>query len=267
LKLKKSILSQKKCKIEGVPTVIFYRNGSEIDRVNGAKVADVARKVEIHCAPSANIPLSKPTESKEDLDDKLKKLINKASVMLFMKGNPDEPKCGFSRQIVQILKDHRISFQTFDILTDEEVRQGLKKYSNWPTYPQVYVNGDLIGGLDIIKEYVENDELESMMPESIDKRLKKLINQHKIMVFMKGTPTEPRCGFSKTTIAIMTETGLPFEYFNILEDDEVRQGLKSYSSWPTYPQIYVDGELMGGVDILKELKETDELLSTLQNSS
>lgn len=58
---------------------------------------------------------------------------------------------GFSRQIVQILKDHNVQYSSFDILSDEEVRQGLKTYSNWPTYPQVYVNGELIGGLDIIK--------------------------------------------------------------------------------------------------------------------
>lgn len=58
---------------------------------------------------------------------------------------------GFSRQIVQILKDHSVQYSSFDILSDEEVRQGLKTYSNWPTYPQVYVNGDLIGGLDILK--------------------------------------------------------------------------------------------------------------------
>lgn len=58
---------------------------------------------------------------------------------------------GFSRQIVQILKDHNLQYSSFDILSDEEVRQGLKTYSNWPTYPQVYVNGELMGGLDIVK--------------------------------------------------------------------------------------------------------------------
>lgn len=257
----------KKFKLEGVPTVIFIRNGSEIDRVVGAKVADVNKKVQIHGAPSAGIPSYKPKV--EDLDVRLKKLINKAPVVLFMKGNPNEPKCGFSRQITQILKDQSITYETFDILTDEEVRQGLKKFSNWPTYPQLYANGELIGGLDIVKEYVETDELKSVLPtvENLDDRLKKLINQHQIMLFMKGSPAEPRCGFSKATIEILNDTKLSFDYFNILDDDLVRQGLKIFSNWPTYPQIYVQGELIGGLDILKELKETDELLSTLNNTS
>lgn len=72
--------------------------------------------------------------------------------MLFMKGNPTDPKCGFSRQIVALLNEENIQYGTFDILNDNEVRQGLKQFSNWPTYPQLYVNGTLVGGLDILKE-------------------------------------------------------------------------------------------------------------------
>lgn len=71
--------------------------------------------------------------------------------MVFMKGSPDTPRCGFSRTLVSIFKDVNCQFGHFDILQDEDVRQGLKTFSNWPTYPQVYVNGKLIGGLDIIK--------------------------------------------------------------------------------------------------------------------
>jgi len=71
-----------------------------------------------------------------------------------MKGNPEAIRCGFSRQIVEVLKTNTIAFDTFDILSDEEVRQGLKAYSDWPTYPQLYVDGKLVGGLDIVKELV-----------------------------------------------------------------------------------------------------------------
>ena len=78
-------------------------------------------------------------------------LTNKASVMLFMKGNKQEAKCGFSKQILEILNSTGVEYETFDILEDKEVRQGLKTFSNWPTYPQLYVRGDLVGGLDIVK--------------------------------------------------------------------------------------------------------------------
>lgn len=86
------------------------------------------------------------------MESRLTRLIRAAPVMLFMKGCADEPKCKFSRQMVAILTEEAIEFGTFDILQDEDVRQALKKYSNWPTYPQLYVRGELIGGLDIVKE-------------------------------------------------------------------------------------------------------------------
>lgn len=82
--------------------------------------------------------------------------------MLFMKGDPDAPRCGFSRQLIGILNDTGVQFKHFDVLSDEEIRQGLKKYSDWPTYPQLYVNSELLGGLDIIKEMSRDELIESL---------------------------------------------------------------------------------------------------------
>ena len=180
-----------------------------------------------------------------------------------------DPRCGFSRQIVAILKEHSIQFSSFDILSDEEVRQGLKTYSNWPTYPQLYVNGELVGGLDIVKELAETGELENTCPKAVtlEHRLKKLINQNPVMLFMKGNKEAARCGFSRQTLEILNGTGVDYDTFDILQDEEVRQGLKTYSNWPTYPQLYVKGELIGGLDILKELKESGDLVSTLKGEA
>ena len=101
--------------------------------------------------------------AKANLNERLKGIIAQSKVVLFMKGNPEAPRCGFSRQICEILNKSGKEYTTFDILTDEEVRQGLKTYSNWPTYPQLYVNAELQGGLDVIKEHVENDELDELL--------------------------------------------------------------------------------------------------------
>ncbi len=97
-----------------------------------------------------------------ELQKRLDDLIHQYKVMLFMKGSPDMPMCGFSAQIVEILIDQGIYFESFDIYSDEEVRQGLKEYKDWPTYPQLYINGELIGGLDIIQEMLEAGELEDL---------------------------------------------------------------------------------------------------------
>ena len=81
-----------------------------------------------------------------------------------MKGEPAAPRCGFSSKIVALLNDEKVKFSSFDILTDNAVREGLKSYSNWPTYPQLYVQGKLVGGLDIVKELKEEGELATMIP-------------------------------------------------------------------------------------------------------
>jgi len=256
-----------KHEIVAVPTVLLFREGKAIDRVDGVNAAELTKKVKSHAsAKLSDLSLGSIPAPKEDLDSKLKRLINAHKCMLFMKGHPDEPKCGFSKQTVAILQGLNAQYGTFDILTDDEVRQGLKTYSNWPTYPQLYIDGDLIGGLDIIKEMVEAGELQTMIPtkEDLDDKLKKLVNKAPVMVFMKGDPQTPKCGFSRQLMEILHETKLGFETFDILSDEEVRQGLKKFSNWPTYPQVYVKGELVGGLDIIKEIKEAGELVPTLK---
>jgi Grx4 family monothiol glutaredoxin len=171
-----------------------------------------------------------------------------------------------------MFQQENIPFGSFDILTDDAVRQGLKTHSNWPTYPQVYVNGELIGGLDILQEMKEEGNLKEQLkllesveaaPETLEERLTKLVKRHHIMVFMKGLPSAPQCGFSRTIVGILDELGVSYDAFNILEDEEVRQGLKTFSDWPTFPQLYVDGDLIGGLDIVQEMHEDGSLKDVL----
>ncbi|XP_038071050.1 glutaredoxin-3-like [Patiria miniata] len=261
--------------ISSVPTFVFLKNKKVVDTLHGANGPEFNKKVEQHSkassgqAPPPNAPPSKTAEtpdskpetsSKEDLNSRLKKLINTAPCMLFMKGTPEEPRCGFSRTTVGILNDKNIDYKTFDILGDNEVRQGLKTYSNWPTFPQLYLKGELVGGLDIIKEMNENGDLDEDFPKKdLNGRLKKLINTAPCMLFMKGNPEEPRCGFSRTTIGILNDKNIDYKTFDILGDNEVRQGLKTYSNWPTFPQLYLNGDLVGGLDIIKEMLENGDL--------
>ncbi|MFN5513431.1 MAG: Grx4 family monothiol glutaredoxin [Cyanobacteriota bacterium] len=90
-------------------------------------------------------------------------------------------------------------------------------------------------------------------------RIDKLVKSHKIMVFMKGTKLMPQCGFSNNVVQILNVLGVPFETFDVLSDEEIRQGIKEYSQWPTIPQVYVNGEFLGGSDILIELYQNGEL--------
>ncbi|GAB1859936.1 Glutaredoxin 3 [Camponotus japonicus] len=146
-----------------VPTILLLKDSNIIDRVDGANAPALTEKIKQHLKNKD--PLLLVIKTKESLEERLKKLINQAPCMLFMKGNPANPRCGFSRTIVSILDNYKTDYKSFDILQDNDVREGLKKFSNWPTYPQLYLNGELIGGLDIVKEMDESSELESMLPK------------------------------------------------------------------------------------------------------
>jgi monothiol glutaredoxin len=102
----------------------------------------------------------------EALKQRIEGTIGQSRVVLFMKGSKHFPQCGFSAQVVQILKQKGADFKDVNILADAELRQGLKEYSNWPTFPQLYVGGKLIGGCDIVTSLNESGELDTMLASS-----------------------------------------------------------------------------------------------------
>ncbi len=100
--------------------------------------------------------------------------------------------------------------------------------------------------------------INTMTPELKDK-IDSLVQENKILVFMKGNKLMPQCGFSNNVVQILNTLGVPFETVDVLSDPEIRQGIKEYSSWPTIPQVYLNGEFLGGSDILIELYQKGEL--------
>ncbi|MBE9230603.1 Grx4 family monothiol glutaredoxin [Cuspidothrix issatschenkoi LEGE 03284] len=102
-----------------------------------------------------------------------------------------------------------------------------------------------------------------MTPE-LKERIDKLVEDNKIMVFMKGTKLMPQCGFSNNVVQILNTLGVPFETMDVLADQEIRQGIKEYSNWPTIPQVYINGEFVGGSDILIEMYNKGELQQVVE---
>lgn len=98
-----------------------------------------------------------------ELKEQIESIINSADIVLFMKGTPAFPQCGFSANVIGILNSMNVAYKTFDILADMEIRQGIKDYANWPTFPQLWVKKQLIGGNDIISELFEAGELKSTL--------------------------------------------------------------------------------------------------------
>mmetsp|Transcript_18228 Transcript_18228/g.20401 ORF Transcript_18228/g.20401 Transcript_18228/m.20401 type:complete len:444 (+) Transcript_18228:1-1332(+) len=363
-----------KHEIDTVPTVlVFHNHKTDVDKY-------------VNPSPEAlNVEIEKLNDyyktalegEKERVFKEIDIILSSAPMVCFIKGSPTEPKCKFTRRLLAHTNKFEITFKHFNILEDQRIRQWLKVYSGWKTFPQVFVNKEFIGGIDVIDGLVEEDEfldsipkeckklppievfdqmltsfdvviliegtaeaptsesskslietlssnsvkyvsvdyssldqevkdhitsvhgvstspyiflkqkpfgdleafkkvvedntLETVIPEgsrklSLNDKLKKLINSSPIIMFIKGNPKEPQCGFSSTLVKIMGEYDYQYGYFNILDDDEVRQGLKKYSNWQTYPQLYVKGKFIGGIDIIKELHEEHELEDELMLS-
>tara|TARA_Y100000816_G_C25991979_1_gene518170 strand:- start:99 stop:416 length:318 start_codon:yes stop_codon:yes gene_type:complete len=98
-----------------------------------------------------------------DIKEKIKNFINDNDVCLFMKGTPDSPQCGFSMAVSNVLKHLNVKFRGINVLEDENLRQGIKDYSDWPTIPQLYIKGEFIGGCDIVKELFDKGELKQLL--------------------------------------------------------------------------------------------------------
>lgn len=102
-----------------------------------------------------------------------------------------------------------------------------------------------------------------MISDDLKKRIQETIAKDRVMLFMKGNPSMPQCGFSAAVVGVLKEVGVPFGSHNILSDPDLREGLKEFASWPTYPQLWVDGKLIGGADIVRDLHARGELARML----
>ncbi len=105
-----------------------------------------------------------------------------------------------------------------------------------------------------------------MLSPILQTKIESQIKNNKIFLYIKGTPQQPQCGFSAAVVQVFNSLGQPYESANILEDNDLRQGLKEFSSWPTFPQVYIDGEFIGGCDIVMDLNNRGDLAQIVQEA-
>ena len=213
--------------------------------------------------------------------------VASAPAVLFMKGTIEAPACGYSERAAALLTDGGVTFRSVDVLSEPVLREAVKTLGEFPTYPQLWVRGELVGGVDAIRELAAQGgggsgslaRALSLAPaEPLLVRLARLVNAARGVLFMKGEPSAPRCGFSATTVELLAAAGAPirgcvqadaakvgerFAYFDILSDSAVREGIKETYKWPTYPQLYVNGALVGGLDVMREMDSEGELRTLL----
>ncbi|GJQ65531.1 hypothetical protein Trydic_g7632 [Trypoxylus dichotomus] len=105
-----------------------------------------------------------------------------------------------------------------------------------------------------------------LIPTKITENIKKIVGSNKVVVFMKGVPEQPRCGFSNAVVQILRMHGVKYEAHDVLKDEDLRQGIKEYSNWPTIPQIFINGEFVGGCDILLQMHQSGDLIEELKKA-
>lgn len=378
------------------PAAGLLSKAFKVDTIPGATIIDSTKKVlraisaeELDPVSLQSIVEEQAAKFKQEYEqqrtyyyEKINKALAFSAVVVFIKGTPQNPECGFSEQLLEVLHKQGIKYSSVNVTGEGEessLRNWVKEYSGWPTIPQVFIKGKIVGGLDKLREIVISGEIKGLVPEEawvsndqgqlmespavkeildqdgllflctsdfegeesraevcgqsrfsllsqglkelktvdlskkkelerelskilqsgsqdsldlpvlvhkrkliragnalvnssvndlgldpsflrgpIEKVLEGLINSSPLMIFIKGTPTNPQCGFTNQLLKILTSLNLKFGHFNILEDPMVREGLKTYSNWKTYPQVYLKGELLGGLDIVKELIEEGE---------
>ena len=200
--------------------------------------------------------------------ERLREYLSSAEVVALIEGTPENPGKE-SVQLLQTLNEKKVKHLALSLRDSEELTAFLKEQGVEKPFSHVFHRGERIGGVESVLKAIEEgaitpDPAAGKTP--LEQRLESLINQKRVMLFMKGKPEAPECGFSAKTVEVLKQyesLGLDYGHFNIYSDEEVRQGLKAYSNWPTFPQLYVDGKLVGGIDIIAELHEEDELSATL----
>ncbi|XP_077488231.1 glutaredoxin 3 [Amblyomma americanum] len=251
--------------VSSVPTFVILLNGQAAEKVEGVNVSELVRKLKLLQARVEMPPLT--AGEKQGFMQRLQAITARAPCVLLMEGSPAAPAAGESSEAIALLQKAGLKFEHFDITTDSALRQQLIEHVASKAackYPLLFVNGEFVGGFDEMKRLDEQGKLANLCaPGNLTQRLEHLINKAPVMVFMKGSPDAPRCGFSRTLVEIFKKNNVTYGSFDILMDEDVRQGLKQYSNWPTYPQVYAKGTLVGGLDIIKELEESGELAAAL----
>ena len=188
------------------------------------------------------------------------KVASENKIVLLLNGTPSAPKDEASKSMVMQIQSMNQPFMYLDVEGQPEYLTAFPKTN----IPYLILEGKPACGVDGIEQL----GLSNQSPENkktVTERIEELLKSNEAILFMKGSPSSPECGFSGKIVNILKQyDGFKYTHFNIFEDNEIREGLKKYSNWPTYPQLYVSGKLVGGIDVVQELHDENELEGELR---
>ncbi|EAR88740.1 monothiol glutaredoxin-S11 protein (macronuclear) [Tetrahymena thermophila SB210] len=274
--------------ISPFPDVVFAKCDAE-------KVPQVADKFQVTCIPTVIVTetrrqliqkfenvapallIEELTTANEqfkiNFEDERKKmyakidgLLSKPGIIAFITGTPNEPECGFTRQLVEVFQNLQVRFDYYNTEADMAMLQFIRHYSKWPTFPQVFFNGKLIGGLDVVREHIAKGTLE-IPPESRisnpETRLENILNENKAILFLEGKPNEENHNQeSKKAVELLQQTGIKFTTFDLTIDSHLKEYLQNKYS-KQLPVFFANSNFVGNLTTLQELSAKGDLLQTV----
>ncbi|KAL4459496.1 hypothetical protein ABPG74_018109 [Tetrahymena malaccensis] len=255
-----------KFQVSMVPTVVL----TETRKTTIKKFENEVPAVLFEQIEEANKTFKNQFENeKERMYAKIKELLSQPGVLMFIKGTPQEPECKFTRELLGIIESLKIRFRYYDIIADIDMRHWLRHYNKWPTYPQIFIDGKLLGGLDVLKEHIAKNTLEipaSCKISEPKERLQQIIQEHKSILFMEGTPNDENLSEnSKKFINLLAQAGIRFSVFNLSIDCNLKDYLKeTYKS--TDPYFFAGKQYVGNLEVVIELSKKQELLQKVPGS-
>lgn len=158
---------------------------------------------------------------------KLEKMITQNKIMVFIKGTPQNPFCQFTKQILSLLKDVNVQFSYYDIRTDEDMAYWLKYYSKFPTFPQLFINGELIGGVDLFTQLIQSNKADQKIPaecklKNIEERYERTVKLYDTILFMEGTPNEAKDEETKQLVQMLHAHGVRYACFDLHFDEQMK---------------------------------------------
>lgn len=183
----------------------------------------------------------------------------------FIKGSPDAPKCKFTRKLVDMFKEGQYKYKTLDILQDERIRSWMKFYSNWPTFPQVFLNGELVGGVDIVTDLIDSGEFSAMVPASCKalsplEAFQALLASNPVVALLDGTVESPSTQPSIDFVALLKRHGIQFVAVDAISNPDLLAKLALDGGFfPGVPSLFVKGTSVGTLETLLDLEAKQTL--------
>lgn len=179
-----------------------------------------------------------------------------------------DPKCRSSKILIECLFKMEISFRDYDILKDDSLKEWLKHYSNWPSFPQIYINKKFIGGTEIILQLVEKDEFMQLVPSECIKanaleKTSQAMKRSPVVLFMKGTPEDPVDAYQARAVQYLKEFKIRYSWFDVMTDPDVRELLKENSRFNSFPQLFIEGKFAGGLYFIEDGVKTGKITDSV----